>query len=377
MAIVTRYFDLAGAGAADGTTWADRAPFLNTGVLSTIVTAFDFTSDSLVAVVDPDTYTATAAPTFTGTTTPSRAFPCDIIAGDGAGGLWVPPDQGWNAAQPVWDTSDMPIIGSTSGNFTFFNTTGIGAYGINIVSANTTVRVLNGQMILNWCVIDHNGTSTSANVYDSSAIQWSNIVIRMNGTSYNAALTGAASNHMLNNVRIEGNPSASGGNRHGWTTGANSILRADKLVCIGHVGIGVNQSGAGTGAMVDLCNSVFYGNGSDGVLTNGLNTNGSRLRDSICVGNGGYGLNNTSTINADIGGSRLRNNTSGNTNGPTLGYYTEEGAGSDSDEFVNVSGAVSTWDLRIKNTSSLWGKGYGAGDQPASGGGTRATPFVG
>lgn len=368
MATVRRFFDVSGAGAADGTTWADRAPLLNSGVLSTLVTAFDFTSDQLEVVVDPGTYTATAAPTFTGTTLPSREFPCDFIAGDGAGGLWVPPDPGWNAAQPVWDMSGMPVIGSTSGNFSFFNTSGIGIYGINVVSANGNVRVLNGILIINWCVIDHNGSSTSANVYDSGNIQWSNVTIRMNGASYNAAFTGAGSPHMLNNIRIEGNPSASAGNRHGFTISSNANIRGDKLVVIGHVGNGINQASVATGATIDLCNCVFYGNTGDGVYTAGLDVDGGRFRDSISVGNGGYGVNNASTIPTDIGGSRLRDNTSGNTTGPNFGRYTETGAGSDSDEFVNVSGAVSTWDLRIKNTSTLWGKGYGAGDQPASGG---------
>jgi hypothetical protein len=201
----------------------------------------------------------------------------------------------------------------------------------------------------------------------------------MNGTSYLAAFSSTTSNHSINNVRIEGNPSASSGTRAGWSTGANAILRADKLVCIGHVGNGVNQTGAGTGAMVDICNSVMYGNDGDGILTNGLSIHGARFRDSISVGNGGYGVNQTNTVPVDVGGSRLRDNTSGNVNGPNFGYYTETGAGSDTDEFVNVSGAVSTWDLRIKNTSSLWGKGYGTGDEPASGGGggTVAYTFYG
>jgi hypothetical protein len=42
-----------------------------------------------------------------------------------------------------------------------------------------------------------------------------------------------------------------------------------------------------------------------------------------------------------------------------------DAAGSDADEFVDAANG----DYRIKNTSVYWGRGIGAGDEPASSGG--------
>ena len=60
MAIVTRYFSTASAGAGDGTTWANRAILFTGGAWSTVITGFAFNgSDSMVARIGPGTYTVT------------------------------------------------------------------------------------------------------------------------------------------------------------------------------------------------------------------------------------------------------------------------------------------------------------------------------
>ena len=76
-----------------------------------------------------------------------------------------------------------------------------------------------------------------------------------------------------------------------------------------------------------------------------------------------------------IVGNRLRDNGAGGTVNfsglddypDTINNYTTDSA--DAVEYVSTG---ANGDFRIKNTASLvWGKGFGAGDQPASGGGGR------
>ncbi len=62
MATVTRYFSTAGAGTADGTSWANRAALFSGGAWSTVITGFNFTgSDSLECRIGPGSYTITAS----------------------------------------------------------------------------------------------------------------------------------------------------------------------------------------------------------------------------------------------------------------------------------------------------------------------------
>lgn len=57
MALVTRYFDMSGAGTADGTSYANRAPLLSEGELNSIITSFDFSgSDALLCLLEPGIY---------------------------------------------------------------------------------------------------------------------------------------------------------------------------------------------------------------------------------------------------------------------------------------------------------------------------------
>ena len=85
----------------------------------------------------------------------------------------------------------------------------------------------------------------------------------------------------------------------------------------------------------------------------------------MITGNTGWGANISSTGKVVVQNSRFRNNTAGNITGIGNWPETQDNittSGSDSDEYVDAA----SYDFRIKSTSSLWGKGYGAGDQPAS-----------
>jgi hypothetical protein len=93
-----------------------------------------------------------------------------------------------------------------------------------------------------------------------------------------------------------------------------------------------------------------------------------QLIDSVIINGTALGVDGQSTARIIVSNCRLRDNTSGNFSG--MGNYPTDfdvitSSGTDSDEFVNTAAG----DYRIKTTSSLWGKGLGPGDEPASGGG--------
>ncbi len=96
MAVVTRYYGAAAAGSDDGTSWANRKAFVVTGAINTQISAFDFTSDTLIARIGPGTHTLTTTiTTFTGATGPSQTFPCILEGCLDGGARWQPPDPDW------------------------------------------------------------------------------------------------------------------------------------------------------------------------------------------------------------------------------------------------------------------------------------------
>src|SRR5689334_12015839 len=102
MAITTRYFSTTGAGAADGTTWADRAALFSAGNWSTVITGFNFAgTDSMVARVGPGNYTCSqslASGLFANP--PTIANPLILHACDSSGNLIDPPSPTWTADLP-------------------------------------------------------------------------------------------------------------------------------------------------------------------------------------------------------------------------------------------------------------------------------------
>jgi len=89
-----------------------------------------------------------------------------------------------------------------------------------------------------------------------------------------------------------------------------------------------------------------------------------RIIGNVLVNGGAYGLNAQSAARVYVFNNRLRDNTSGSFNG-TLNHdvsqnYTTDT--DDTDDFVDFSGG----DFRIKNTATIWGKGYGVSDEPAA-----------
>jgi hypothetical protein len=372
MAIVTRYFSTAAAGAGDGTTWADRAALFSSGNWSSVITGFDFSgSDSLRCLIGPGTYTcsqALAAGLFTNA--PTVANHLFLEGYDGSNRI-VPADGGWVSAQPAWDDSGLPVI-ATSTSIVTINLPQCLARFLKFTASGRNGDVLN-NLRLDWCVAVNSTNNAGASVLGNSLSRADNTVIACTGDAY--ARLGNPGPVRWTNMRMEGNASASSGNRDGIENLSNATRTLIMLTVINNPGRGVADTATAVGATMELSRCVIANNGGTGVQLNATasQTGQAAVRNCMVTGNGGYGIDAQNAARVIAALNRLRNNTSGNFNG--FGNYptdldNETGTGSDSDEFVDAAGG----DFRIKNTSSLWGKGYGVSDEPAPGGGSVSQP---
>lgn len=366
MGLVTRYFATAGAGTEDGTTWANRAPLIVSSAWNNIIRNFTFTagSDSLECRVGSGTYTCPIleAATFTAGS-PTRAkclFFVGVSSKDGI--ILEPPNPNWSSAQPIWDTTNMPVLdfGANTLNHSHVHSFMIRFQNSNTGGFNTNTGV---ACVFTWCEIVASGTNTGGICARGEA---SNCVIRCTSANYaDGFLPGT--NGMTFNVRFEGNSAAVGGARRGFRSYANSSQFYSHCTSIDNVD-GFLHDRHVVNAISRLYRCLSYGNGGDGAATANTTTLTSgfqqQIVNSVFVNNSLFGVDYAQNPTL-ITGCRLRNNTSGNfstttiTNGIEL--YNDLSAGSDADEFVDHTNK----DFRIKNTSTLWGKGYGPADEPA------------
>lgn len=374
MAVTTLYFGASSAGAADGTTWANRAAFVSGGAINTLISAFDFTSNSLIARIGPGTYALTTAiATFTGTTGPSQTFPCFLEAALSDGTRWQPPDPDWCSAQPEWDADDatypMPVI-TTSSNISTISSPHVVAYGLKMTASNRNGAIINTSRSYYWCQVINSTSNTSAGACIGATVLCENNFYSCTGTSYDTVASSNSGVGPAKNCRIEGNPSATTGNRRGWSTANNAAYPLERCTIIGNVGGGVVHTGTGSGSKVAVSNCVIADNEGDAVSGAGTATTLGIVSRCMITGPHTNGVNITGTGDCAVHDCRIRDYTSAAITGtldwsdpPLNGNITT--AGTDADEYVDAASG----DYRIKNTSTYWGKGYGAGDQPAGGGG--------
>lgn len=348
MALVIRYFSTTSAGAADGTTWADRAALFSAGVWSSVITGFNFTGgDSLVARIGPGSYTCSQSLATGVFTSGAPAIGRFLIleAADSSGDALAHPDPDWVSAQPAWDDSSMPVIATAT------NVATLEAGFIESKLLKFTASAVNGWIvsgsILHSCVLVHSGNMGSGRgLTNGNAF---GCVIKMTGTQWDYA-----TNSGCHNTRLEGNPSASSNNRNGNAGGTMT-----KSTAYGFVGYAFLASS--TGGAVD---SVFVG-GSYGIYNNHA-SNLKLVRNCVIVGAANWGVATAAAASMTITNCRLRNNTSGaitaTSTGEAIELSNDTTSGTDADEFVDAANR----DYRIKYGSAYWGKGIGAGDGPAT-----------
>lgn len=350
MAIVTRYFSTTSAGAGDGTSWANRAELATAGNWSSIITGFDFSgSDALECYIGPGTYSITQDPATMYANPPTLANLVYFVACDSSGVEWTPPNPQWKCAQPIWDTTGMPILdfGSTGRLEGFFR-----AYGIVITVARNGAANAGGSF--RWCHIINTNSTTGAT--GLSAVETvNNCVISMTGTAFATAFVGHCQE--CQNVRLEGNPAATTGTRRGMSFNTATPQGVNQLAFIGFPNEGYYNSGS---ANHQIQNVVAANCGDHGIELDDP-ANESIISRSVFVNNGGYGVTVGTTATHLIDGNLIRGNTLGGISKPdNCRDGNNYSAGSDAVDFVDAANG----DYRIARTSAYWGLNIGAGDEP-------------
>lgn len=372
MALTVRYFSTSGAGAADGTTWADRAQLVSGATWSTVITGFAFNaSDSMLALVGPGTHTYGATLQASTITNPPTAANPIIFQGCDSSGVALPsPDPDWTSDQPVFDDSGFPVVAAT-GNFTL----GLAFAHWRCIkftsSGRTGGSVVGSASSMDWCTVYNSTANTGTSGIAPSTSKVNNCYISMSGSSYAQAITTSGSGE-FSNVRLQG-VAGSSGNRDGVSKGGTTANETfDRLCIFGFGGKGFVSADTNVGQVYSLRRCVIANNAGDGIEGNSAasQTQNVLLSGLMVTGNGGYGLDFQATGNIILQNSRLRDNTSNNINTSLLNYpIDQDNYTTDSDDATEYVDASSTFDFRIKNTAAIWGKGYGVSDQPAPSGG--------
>jgi hypothetical protein len=364
VAIVTRYFSTADAGTGDGTTWANRAELLPSGNWDTIITGFAFNgTDSLKCMVGPGSYTCSQQlATGLFANAPTNANPLTFAGCDSSGVALEIPDPGWVSCEPAWDDSTLPVIATTTNVGTSLIANW---YLIKMTASGRNGYVLGGGSA-SWCVLV-NTTANSSAIAASGVGFLESCVCKCTGSSYDVVVS-QGNAVWATNTRIEG-VAGSSGNRRGFAqTGNGSYLTGVTVVNCG--GAGIEYTGTSTGQFLRVTRCVVANNAGSGIKSNSTasQTLNYHVAGCLITGNGAYGIDAQSEGQFVITQNRLRDNTSGNTNGTDnypidLGNYTTDS--DDASEYVSTG---ADGDFRVNNGATIHGMGFGVADEPAAGG---------
>jgi hypothetical protein len=353
MALVTRYFDVTGAGAADGTSYANRAPLFVTGNLNSIIRGFSFAADALDCICEPGTYTQSVtvnAASFT-SGTPSRPRRLMIRT---AG--WS--QLGWKSPQPfagLWNNA-VRINCSTAG--VGWSGTGWDAFfqGVYFNWNSSAELIGNCQFEMLDCYLHQAG---SGRLFGSNSLTANNCVFHNSNTTATVSMANIGSN--LANCRIEMNLAGASTN---ILSNPNSGSSGGWQDCtfVGP-GIGIKHSISNPNFPSVFIDRCTFHVGADAIFLTDTATN---IQSQRCtrsfISSGGQGIKFYDTrcfiwdnvirctgtpINA------ISTNIPSNLNIiPTAAF--------DTTHFVDAANG----DYRIKYGSAYWGKDIGAGDGP-------------
>lgn len=361
MAVVTRFFSTTSAGAGDGTSWANRAALFSSGNWSSVITGFNFSgSDSLEARVGPGNYTSNqtlASGLFSNP--PTVLNPLIVRACDSSGNNWSPPNLGWVSAQPTWDQTGMPVI--TCGNT------------ITVRSVDIANAVLIG---ISW---RPGSGGHFATLFNSGSFFWNYIHINVGG---NQGIGGGSCNFWNCSALITGNigSASGGGGIEGNLVNCRCETNNASNTCPGMVvqnGSMTNCSSIGWANSFRQANSfnswVITLSNCLGVTRSAAGTEGlrhstasatarSRMIKTLIV-DAVTGVMSSASANTEIVDSVFNNVAT------PIGYSTNmlTDFTTSSESLANLFVDTAGGDYRIKRTSSLWGKGIGAGDELVSG----------
>lgn len=359
MAIVTRYFDVNAAGAGDGTSYANRAALFVTGTMSSIISNFNFAgADSLDCICEPGSYTQSVAMTSASFTSGVPTDPRRLMI-RAAG--WVPL-KGFVSAAPIalFPTSGMMVINCSTA-VACFSGTGQAVYwqGVYFNWSATVEMFGNSPHEFNDCFLLN--SAVNGKIIGSNSFFAQNSVMQLTAVIFDTVMTNIGGTCI--NCRIEGNLAASSGSRRGnsCNTGVAGYFTRCTIVVPGE-GITHSISNPNFPSLsVAECTMITGGSGAIFMTDTATNIQFTNVQNSFIVSpTVGVKLYD---FRARIFNNRIRSATpvhSITTNFPTS-PANDTAAGSDAAEFVNTA----TGDYRIKYGSTYWGKGIGAGDEPA------------
>jgi hypothetical protein len=365
-AVVERWFAVSSAGAADGTSHANRAALFSAGNWSTVLTGFNFSgTDSLKCYIEAGSYTCSQALTAAlFTNAPSMANPLFLVGADTSGAILNLPDPTWQSAQPGWDNSTLPVIATTA-NINTLNMANIWCYLLNFTASGRQGAVVAGANHFYWCYIT-NSTANTASTTATTEEHATGCVFTCTGSSYDAVLVQTTTPVFLFNTRLVGNSGATTGNRRGLSLNQTNF-HLEYVTVINNPGEGIIQISTSTGANMLISRCTIANNGSTGLKAANTAAQLQNYLTTQCMitGNGAWGIDgNSAAARWVVFNNRLRNNTSGNITG--LGNYptdlnNDTTTGSDSADYVDTASG----DFRVKNSSTFWKK-FGAGDEAAA-----------
>lgn len=364
MAVQTFYWSTSAAGTGDGSSWANRAALLSGGSFSGTFQDIDHGADTILHLIGPGTYNISVA---LNAASFSEAAPginslAIFHACDSSGNIWTPPSPNWCSAEPVWDTSNMPVFAfSSTGqiNLTHFAMRGF------VVSQSGTVVPLAGGRLFDWCSVSSSWSNAAAQCISTVNGTVSNTYATVTGSTNGACINMSGLGTIVN-CRCFGNSSASAGNRSGIQlaaggAGSSSVLQKNTTI---NCTVGINCTNT-TGTVQNILNNVVYNCTTGIAISNSTATAIGRIAGNMLIGPGS-GSAFTSSYPHGLLNNRLRgwstNFPAGFNNWPASSFNITD-SGNDSDEFVNVG----TGDYRIKSTSTYAGKQIGAGDEVSAG----------
>jgi hypothetical protein len=350
MGVVTRFFGPLASGTGDGTTWGDRAALLSAGAWNTLIRSHNFNgTDSLRCIIESGTYAVPAISFTSGN--PSVANRLSWFAGTDAG-IWQPPTPTWNCCQPLWDTTGMVTMTCTA------NITGVrhmDLHGLRI--HNTGAATTLNYAFSNWCEFRNSFSSTSG--YAGFANEMTNCVLQHSATTSFGAVLFPEIQTTVNNVRLQGNLTATSGIRGGLL--ANGIHFKGSQLCVIDCQVGMLNNNTAFSLGVDHCTFVncpvaVQDRGNTGTFA------GQIAHNLIHNSTTGVSLTDlTPKTRAVISNvfNAVTNLHSGNGNWDNADLNTVSSLAA-ADLFVDPTNG----DYRIKYGSPHWGKGIGAGDGP-------------
>ncbi len=371
MSLVPIYFSTSAAGAGDGTSWANRSLLLSGGSWSTNLTGKAFNgSDAYEAFVGPGTYTcSTSLSSALFTNAPSAANTLTFRACDSSGVALAVPQPGWTSDQPVtWDTN-LPVIATTT-NISTINLANCAAILMKFTSSGTTTNAtIASAVFLDWCIVDHSGSNTSAIGLANFVLFARNCYVKMSGSSFRCALQWAGD--APTNCRMQNTGGGGTGNRHGVEfTGTANPTPLNRCTVFGFTGdaIGTSSATAGHRYAVHRCTLVNC-TGTGAKLNSTASQTAHHVLESNMITGCGVGIDGQSAARAYAFHNRLRDNAGGNIIGMN-NFPTDENYETDSDDATEYVDATN-FDFRIRIGAAIYGQGFGVSDQV-----TRTQPIV-